>query len=716
MDEITYLPESRKFKTLSSIPQSSEDFQVFKNYIEIEQILFSHVLYKGKEEINQEINSILQQNIDKIETLLHYLIKILMHFVLIRPKQRDIPYFLYSELLKNFESKIDLFKSIYILDENYIHHTIFEDFLYDLGIFEQKPFNYSERTDTSHEDLEHFLQNDDIDQLKQYINSRNELKEEIYIDNDDDPPIWEVLDTFNLYSNRDFSMLDFCSFYGSVQCFRFLKMNGYNYGVYIKEMSIAGGNIEIIHEIEQDGISFDDSFELSVKYHHKTINEWLLSNYKCEVISLTKYLQYYDYHTFLFLLFNSYDINQGSPTPLEFLCNQQIVNTDVITLLIDRGADINNGKITPLEYLCMQERINSEAIKLLIDRGANVNKGKIPPLGLLCFQHELNFEAIRLLILAGSDINMQITPVPGCSKETPLGFLCKHENTPIDLILLLLERGADVNTVLVSFPYVFNLLVYLFFHKQYNIELIQDLIDRGADVNKECKKFINRDLILSYTPLEILCKQNIINFEAVKLLINRGAYVNKGDFTPLGYLCNQENVNLELIQYLIDKGADVNKECKEYINRSSFNAFTPLEILCKQKTVNIDAIKLLIDKGANVNKGKTTPLGYLCKQENINIEAIKLLIDSGADINKGDIPPLGLLCDHDIINIDAIKLLIDKGANVNKSFNHNFGEYSSKCTSLGILCKQKNINKEAIKLLIDSGADVSKCENLPPLD
>ena len=73
-------------------------------------------------------------------------------------------------------------------------------------------------------------------------------------------------------------------------------------------MSICGGNFQIIHEVEQNGISFDYCYELCVLFHNKEIIEWLLSQYKCEIFPPTKCLEFCDYETFLFFYFNGIKI------------------------------------------------------------------------------------------------------------------------------------------------------------------------------------------------------------------------------------------------------------------------------------------------------------------------------------------------------------------------------------------------------------------------
>ena len=560
------LDEGRAFKTLSSIPHESKEYGIFHSYIELDKLLFFNHSTNENENLYNEILEIYNQNKEYKDNLFEYLINLLVYFIVIRPKNREFPGFLLSKLLLNFPEKCNIIDTI--KEKKYFKKNLtIQDVLYSKRIIQEEPQDYNERKDTvfsiyKEGSLEFIIKEDDINKLKDLLNT--EINEDIEININS--PIKEVLNTSNisLYGIK-VKLLDFCSFYGSIKCFKFLKMNGREYGKYIREMSISGGNFDIIHDIEQDSLSFDNCFEVSVKYHHQNISDWLLSNYQCEILNLAKALEYFDYQKFLFLLLNNIDVNKGKIKPLGYFCKEKEVNIQAIQLLLERGADVNKCckekiekfthlKSTPLGYLCKKENVNTEAIKILLDHDADVDKSIVEytddggekiysPLAFLCLQKEVNLDAIKLLLNKGADINQDCIEISEESEES-----------------------------------TFTILFYLCQQKNPNIQLIQLLIENGANINK-----LSNDLYGNYiTPLGYLCSEEEMKIDLIHLLLERGADVNRGDRVPLGYLLERNEINLELIKLLIDKGVDLN-DC--YRDERGY-LYTPLMDICRRWNIN----------------------------------------------------------------------------------------------------------------------------------
>ena len=714
-DEISYLSEERKYKTICSIPKESEEYALLKQYIEVEKLLFSK---QNQEKIFNSIISIYEQIETNKDYFLQYLIDILCYFILIRPRESMLSCFLIKSLLTKYENKRNFIFTTIKRNDWFNRSYIIPDVLYSQNLTSTRLIYYEKREDTifslyKEGSLEYILKEDDINNLKNYINMHNDFNaNEFHI---------KINNLFNLntllpYHNNlitdriekgEASILDFCCFYGSNNCFKFLKMNRFgDYGLNIKELCICGGNLEIIHDIEQSGISFDNCFEYSIRFHHQMIKEWLLSNYKCEVFSLMKCFEYYDYEAFLFLLLNEVDINMGgyfyydmpfkfiqlNLTALGYLCKQYEINNDLIKLLIEHGADINNGSeiCTPLGYLYDHKELNIEVIKYLIEIGADIDKGKVTPLGFLCQQKEINFSQLKYLVELGADVNK--------GDISPLGYACDHDEVNIEVIKYLIDHGAEVNKeCIIEYSNICSPLAFLCMQKQENIDAIKLLIEHCADVNIEFKRYN-----IPYTLLGYLCHKKKVNIEAVKLLIAHGADVNKGETTPLMYSCWNDGVNIEAIKFLIEHGADVNKGEGDH---------SPLSNLCSSDEINIEAIKLLLSHGADPNKGGPyNPLGYLYLQKEVNLEAMKLLVENGANINQefyrnnDECPMLCHLCMKNKVNKELLNFII--GADVNAVFGENY-------TSLSYVCRIDQVNINSIKLLIDLGADVNKGDPTP---
>ena len=61
------------------------------------------------------------------------------------------------------------------------------------------------------------------------------------------------------------------SFFGSVKCFKYAILN-YEYNLKnVQKYAIAGGNSEIIHILENRGVSFDNCFGVSSKFYRNDL-------------------------------------------------------------------------------------------------------------------------------------------------------------------------------------------------------------------------------------------------------------------------------------------------------------------------------------------------------------------------------------------------------------------------------------------------------------
>ena len=523
-NRIECLLDDRKYQTLSSLPKSIKEYQIFKFYIDLEEKMFS--LFSTQNRENQLEDSILStfEIIKEQKHILQYFIDLLVYYLLIRQKQTEITCNLLSTVLSSNENQRLFMTETIQNNKFYRKNFIIQDILYSKRIIEAEPENYAEQKKNcfykfDEGSLGFILKENDVDSLKEFHQRNNDINKDndFYISKNSQ---FSLIFTLNRVKKNSipFKLLDFCSFYSSYDCFQFLQMNGFHYGNYTNILSVAGGNFSIINILEQNEISFDYCFEASVQHHQLNVTEWLLTNYKCEIISLTKPIKYFEYKTLFFMLLNDIDINKGKHmTPLYALCQQKEINVELIKYFIDKGADLNregtdtHGKIiTPLLSLCQQKEINAELIKYFIEKGADVNKGKYnAPLYALCQQKEINAELIKFLIDHGADVNK------GGYYESPLFALCQHE--------------------------------------EINDDVIKYLVGHGADVNKGN---------LNTTPLLSLCQQKEANIELIKYLIEHGADVNKGNIfsTPLVELRKQEEINTELIKYIVEHGADASKE------------------------------------------------------------------------------------------------------------------------------------------------------------
>ena len=157
---------------------------------------------------------------------------------------------------------------------------------------------------------------------------------------------------------QSISLLDFCCLFGSLKCFMYLLINQIEITDKTKRYAISGGNQQIIAILCQNGQSFDDYLETSIKYHRYELTKWLLANYKCPPISLLKCIQYYNIDSFLYFLAEGYSLDSTDENQLTCLHRaSEIGNIPLVEFLIHKCSDIEAknqfDQRTPLHFSCL---------------------------------------------------------------------------------------------------------------------------------------------------------------------------------------------------------------------------------------------------------------------------------------------------------------------------------------------------------------------------
>ena len=737
-----FLAADRKIKNLSSIKEIKE-FEIFKKFIEFGDCLFGECencsIYEACDKLKKLI---IQNNSDSVDPFFDsYWINSFLYYFIIRPFHRERIIDLLIIFIIEFESKrsfiIEQLQTNQIYSSKYIKHVLTSQGILpnDNDYENLDQFSLILYDDNS---LAKFLQNDDDEKLKVlYNDAPNAFQDLINL-----PRLPEYNEFFNTIYEFNAPVIDACALFGSTKCFKFLLLNNFTFNLSTIGMSVAGGNFDIIHMLEQEHASFDSFFDVSIKFRHTAIAEWLLSNYRCNYIDIIDCILYLDIAAFLFLSENGaflgynqyhyrynicpigfcalyyicpyelykYLVDKGSPFdkkckcpkideffPFSALCFNKYQNIDAIKLLLEKGGNptlpytYNDLTAYPLYSVCTKSNVDINIIQQFLDRNVKINNGLMKqnttvmtPLSELCRQNKIQ-EAVYLIEKC-ADINLGKCP--------PLLSLCQCENVNIDAVLYLIQKGANVNNG--SIPPLFALCD----NPHPNKQLIQHLIENGAKTAPTASQ---------PNPLSLLLKHENVDIDLVQFLIDNGAKINSGIPSPLSYYCSNSHVDLKIIQYLVGLGANVN-------NPHSLIA------LCSQQHPNKDAIRFLIDHGANVNQPNL--LVSLCQQDNVSIDVIELLISCGADVNKNN--PILYLALNSKPDYEAIQYLIDKGAifkgikildslcgmmNVNIDtikFFINKGVDVKEGNPIYSLCKSSKPNLDVLKLLLENGADINK--------
>ena len=219
------------------------------------------------------------------------------------------------------------------------------------------PKNFNEKRKIGENDsfICKFIQKDMIKEFISYVNKNNislntTIKQSIY-------------ETNPFLIKKQLTLIQYASFYGSIQIFNYLKMNNSKLTPSLWPFAIHGKNAEIIHALEEHNIKpksesfsslimnsgigannnsngYKKVFIESIKCHHLDVSNYLLkyaiSNHN---INSQNFIQCIKYHNYAFMPFIS--INESS---FGFLCEYDHY-TLVDILLKEKEIDININRI-----------------------------------------------------------------------------------------------------------------------------------------------------------------------------------------------------------------------------------------------------------------------------------------------------------------------------------------------------------------------------------
>ncbi len=143
----------------------------------------------------------------------------------------------------------------------------------------------------------------------------------------------------------------------------------------------------------------------------------------------------------------------------------------------------------------------------------------------------------------------------------------------VERVRTLLLRGTDTNAV----------------HPQFGPAIVVAARERAWNVVRELAGIVGTRVDAPNSRGETAAMLAALhgNLDIVRLLVEKGAAVNRPGWTPLHYAAISGNV--DLLRYLLDRSA--------YIDAQSPNRSTPLMMAARQD--RIDAVHLLVEAGAD---------------------------------------------------------------------------------------------------------------------
>ncbi|OHT01925.1 hypothetical protein TRFO_31111 [Tritrichomonas foetus] len=274
------------------------------------------------------------------------------------------------------------------------------------------------------------LRKDNLEKFKKYI-STNPIKFDSLISTS----IYES----NRLVNKCY-LIEFCAFFGSVNCFKYLLEKGAKITEQLPHYAIAGGNQEIIDILQKTpGVSFNGSLKYAIAFHRIELCKWLFESkhdtIDGEALSVNC-IFYCSFNAMKTLLLKGCN-------PSFFLESAAQFNfIEVVKMFLQMSQiqpDIVMNGCTPLIYAAMNN--NFEMARILIELGnADINftdsKGTTA-LHYACKKG--NIGLVKYLLenpMIYPDVKADVF------KFTPLSFACIYNQH--DIVDIFLER-EDIN-------------------------------------------------------------------------------------------------------------------------------------------------------------------------------------------------------------------------------------------------------------------------------
>lgn len=293
---------------------------------------------------------------------------------------------------------------------------------------------------------------------------------------------------------------------------------------------------------------------------------------------------------------------------------------EIVKMLLTRGADVNVPApargYTALQIACL--RGHYELVKYLLDHGAGVNAPAAAEGGLTALQAAA-LGRHHQIVLDLLQVNARINASASIGGFTAIQAAAAGGDLAV--FSTLIKAGANIAPRLKRHGRTVLQAACANGH----LSMVEHVLAiPGIDANELPAEGHG------LTPLQAAVSSG--QFEIVRVLINRGAYVNAEPSEERGRTALQsaaEFGDLEITKLLLDKGAAIDAAPSE------FEGFTAVQAASHQG--HFDIVKLLCEEGADIhaspslNKGRTA---LQAAAEKGHLDIVQYLLEKGAYANE----------------------------------------------------------------------------------
>ncbi|EAY13460.1 hypothetical protein TVAG_206280 [Trichomonas vaginalis G3] len=296
---------------------------------------------------------------------------------------------------------------------------------------------------------------------------------------------------------RDYTLLELCCYYGSVDCFKFLRTE-FHSEITQKCLyfSFLGGNPEIMSEClkYQKSNQYEYCMTYAIISHNIDFVTFLMNEFSLK-IDLVNCIRFNNLEAFLVYFDQTNDFNRCLDASMKFKITS-------LCIFFSHCANVD-----PVLHIATRNH-DKELVELLLSHGVNLNeKDKDGDTALNIAACNGYKDIAELLLSHGANIH----------EKDKYGNMALHIATyhkDKEIVELLLSHGANINEKDICGETALHIAL-----DRYDKEIIELLLSYGANINEK-----NR---YGKTPLQIATNHN--NKEIVELFLSYGENINKKD-------------------------------------------------------------------------------------------------------------------------------------------------------------------------------------------